>query len=189
MKPVAAALMVIVALNGAAQPPKKPAPKKDSPGAKPKTEVKPKPKIIDPLIIRITTTTGQGNKYAGSGGNKVYILINGDSEKKHRLTNREKPFQRGATDRFELRLDLDPATIESLRLVNESSDMWKCETITFQFFKKGKESRVLRHSPAQYLSSAPERKALHAKPYLDFKMKAVLEDPKKVAKGVGAKDG
>ena len=52
-------------------------------------------------VIKITTTTGQGNKYAGSGGNKVYILINGDPELKHRLTNKNKPFQRGATDKFE----------------------------------------------------------------------------------------
>jgi hypothetical protein len=189
MKPLAAVLMVIVVFNGTAQPPKKQPPKKDPPGTKPKAEAKPKPKIKDPLVIKITTTTGQGNKYAGSGGNKVYILINGDEGQKHRLTNREKPFQRGATDKFELKLDFDPSKIESLRLLNESSDMWKCETITFQFFKSGKESRVIRHSPGQYLSSATERKALHAKPFLDFKMRVVLEEPKKNAKGETTTDG
>ena len=190
MKAFAASWMMIVLWNVSAQPPKSDPPKKAPPGAKPKAEPKPKakPKIKDPLIIKITTTTGQGNKYAGSGGNKVYILINGDQEKKHRLTNREKPFQRGATDRFELKIDLDPNTIESVRLINESPDMWKCETISFQFFKSGKESRTIRHSPAQYLSSAPERKALHAKPFIDFKMRVVLEEPKKAENGEPPKD-
>src|SRR5689334_21497773 len=128
MKAIVASLSLIVLCGAFGQPPKNPPPKKDPPGAKPKPESKPKPKLVDPLIIKITTTTGQGNKNAGSGGNKVFILINGDAEMKHRLTNKNKPFQRGATDKFELKIDLDPAVIESIRLVNESADMWKCET-------------------------------------------------------------
>jgi hypothetical protein len=68
--------------------------------------------------------------------------------------------------------------------------MWKCETISFQFFKSGKESRIIRHSPAQYLSNAPERRALHAKPFVDFKMKVVLEEAKKKdTEGPTAKTG
>jgi len=189
MKAISVSLSLILLCGAFAQPPKSPPAKKDPPGAKPKADGKPKAMVVDPLVIKITASTGQGNKYAGSGGNKVYILINGDAEKKHRLTNKNKPFQRGATDKFELKIDLDPDVIESIRLVNESADMWKCETITFQFFKSGKESRLIRQSPGQYLSNAPERKALHAKPFIDFKMKVVLEDPKKPAKPEAEKEG
>lgn len=63
---------------------------------------------------------------------------------------RSKSFQRGAKENFELKnIDFDPSKIESLRLMNDSTDMWKCETISFQFFRAGKESKVHRHSSAQ----------------------------------------
>jgi len=169
MRTLTAALLLFSVISGSAQPPAK--------KEKPK-----KPKIKDPLVIKISTQTGQGNKYAGSGANKVFILINGEPEKKYHLTNKSKPFQRGALDKFQLDTDLDPATIESVRLVNESDDMWKCETITFQFFKGGKESKLLRHTIGQFISNAHERKALHAKPYVDIKMKVLLEEPKPPAK-------
>ena len=164
---------LILSLSAASQPPAKP-------------KAKEKPKVQDPLVLKVATTTGQGNKFAGTGGNKIYILVNGEPGKKYHLTNKNKPFQRGATDKFQLKLDIDPAEIESLRLVNESNDMWKCETITFQFFKAGKESKVFKHAPAQYLSAEGEKKALHAKPYIDFKMKVTLEEPKpKTEEGKG----
>ena len=195
MRTLVATLIVSVTFAAVAQPPagdKNPPPPtkpkdaskpktdtKPKPGEKPKTDAKAKPKPIkDPLIIKITTTTGQGNKYAGSASPRVYLLINGDEKQKHRLTNRDKPFQRGGKDSFELKIDFDPSKIESVRLSNESADVWKCETIAFQFFKAGKESKLLRHSPAQYLSNAPENRKLHAKPYVDIKMKVGMEEPK-----------
>jgi hypothetical protein len=190
MRTLVAILVVAIAVSVVAQPPggnKNPPPPNKSkdllkPGEKPKADAKPKPKPIkDPLIIKITTTTGQGNKYAGSATPRVYLLINGDDKQKHRLTNRNKPFQRGARDNFELKIDFDPAKIESVRLTNESDDMWKCETIQFQFFRRGKESRILKHEPMQYLSAAPERKKLHAKPFIDIKMKVGMDEPKKSA--------
>jgi hypothetical protein len=165
------------------QPPSKNPPKpgekpKDDPKAKPDAKPKPK-KIKDPLTIKVVTTTGQGNKYAGTDTARVYILLNADEKQKHRLTHKNKPFQRGAKDSFELKnIDFDPSKIESVRLLNDSADMWKCETISFQFFRAGKESKVHRHSPAQYLSKAEERKKLHAKPFVDLKMKVQMAEPK-----------
>jgi len=186
---VGLSLILLVGIGGAqTPPPKKPQSPPEKPKLDPKAktdpkgkpEAKPKPKKIkDPVTIKITTTTGQGNKYAGTGSSKIFILLNGDANHKYQLTTKPKPFQRGAKDSFELKnIDYDPDKIESVRILSESPDMWKCETISFQFFKAGKESRVHRHSPAQYLSNAPENKKLHAKPYIDLKMKVQLEAPK-----------
>src|SRR5688572_9617842 len=78
MKSLVGMSLILLVGMAAAQtpPPKKPQtpPEKAKPDPKAKTdlkgkpEAKPKPKKIkDPVTIKITTTTGQGNKYAGTG--------------------------------------------------------------------------------------------------------------------------
>jgi hypothetical protein len=154
MRIVAASLPWLIVLHLFAQAP---GGGKSLPGSKPKSEckpkadAKPKPKPIkDPLTIKVATTTGSANRYANSDAARVYILLNGDPTKKFRLTSKSKPFQRGATDRFERKnIDFDPTKIETIRLSNESSDVWKCETVAFQFFRAGRQYRVIRHAPGQ----------------------------------------
>ena len=81
------------------KPPGAPAQKDD--------KAKPKKKIpADALRIKVTTVTGGLSKYANTSNARIYVMFNGDDEQKARLTNKNKPFQRGATDTFEFRLDL-----------------------------------------------------------------------------------
>lgn len=177
----AAAIMVVICSLGSAQEKKSaPAPnEKQAPAEK-----KPAPKAKEPddrLMLTVVTRTGGTNKFARADKIQIFVLINGDREHKHRLFNPKKNnFELGATDTFaNIPIDMPLEKIESIRLAAEGDDMWKCETISFQFFQKELKSRLYKFNPARYVSAAKEKKAFASTPSLDFKLtvKPVLAPP------------
>jgi len=152
--------------------------------AKPKAAKSAK-KAPSPNEFRLTvvTRTGSGNRYGGANA-RIYVVINGDNEHRRILDNPKwDDFQVGAIDTFKnLRFDYPIDEIKSIQIKSESDDLWKCEWITFQFFKGGKQSKVYKFSPNRFVSAGPEKKAFHAVPFLEFKLTPKLEDPVEAAK-------
>jgi len=126
----------------------------------------------DQLTMTVITKTGSVAKWAKADKLQVFVTINNDEKHKIRIDNRIKGgFELGATDTFKgipVKLPLDE--IKTLRLSVEGKDMWKCETISFQFFQKGLQSHKYKFTPARYLSGEKERKGFTATTHVDFKL-------------------
>jgi hypothetical protein len=152
--------------------------------AKPKsTKAAKKPPSPNEFRLTVVTRTGSGNKYAGAGA-KIYVVINGDNEHRRILDNPKfDDFQVGAIDTFKnLRFDYPIDEIKSIQIKSESSDMWHCEWITFQFFKDGRQSKVYKFAPNRWLSAGIKGKAFKVVPFVEFKLTPKLEDPAEAAK-------
>lgn len=131
-----------------------------------------KKKDDDAITMTVVTKTGSLNKNARADAIKIFVLLNGDTDHKTRLKDPKKDnFELGATDKFQkipVKLPLDQIT--SIRLAVEGDDMWKCETISFQFFQGESQSKLYKFSPGRYLSAGKERKGYKAVKLLDFKL-------------------
>lgn len=158
--------------------PGQPAPPPGQPGAKAEEKKKPAPRTFkNRLRVRVVTKTGGANKFANTSTGRIYLLLNGDPEHKARLAAKgKKPFERGATDQFDLLFDLPAGEVKSVRLLSETADMWKCESFSVQFFQAGKQSAPYRFKPEQYFSASTERKLFHAVPFRDFPVKPALDE-------------
>jgi len=168
-----------------AQAEKKPPVSKDAakPAVKKPTE---KAEADDKLTMTVVTKTGGTNKFARADKVQIFVLVNGDRDHKQRLYNPKKNnFELGATDTFEkIPINVALEKIETLRLVAEGDDMWKCDSISFQFFQKGLQTKQYKFNPGRYLSAAKEKKAFATTPSLDFKLtvKPVLTPPEEETK-------
>jgi hypothetical protein len=162
-----AAVLVLFSSNLIAQPPKKKPPA-------PKGRAKAKAKADDALTLTVVTKTGRTNKFARANKIKIFVLLNADPAHQTQLLNpRKNNFELGATDTFKnIPVNLPLDKIESFRLAVEGDDMWHCESISFQFFQQGLESREYKFKPDRFLSTAKEKKAFKPVSHLDFKLAA-----------------
>lgn len=149
----------------------------------PKDAAKPNTAAKGELSMTVVTKTGKVNKFAATNGLKVYIFYNGDPMHRVQLDNpRKNDLELGATDTFRnLRVDPPLEEIKTLVLAVEGHDMWKCESISFQFFQKGLQTRMYKFNPDRFLSGSNEKRKLNAVPFLEFKLstKPVLAPPEK----------
>jgi hypothetical protein len=178
-----AAVLVLLASNLVAQPQKK-----NPPAPKGKTKAKAKAKADDRLTLTVVTKTGRTNKFARANKIKIFVLLNADTAHKTQLLNpRKNNFELGATDTFKnIPVNLPLDQIESIRVAVEGDDMWHCESISFQFFQKGLQSREHKFTPDRFLSSAKEKKAFKPVSQLDFKLTPTLAPPGDAVQGPGA---
>jgi len=137
--------------------------------AKPEGEKKP---ARDELTMTVVTKTGAVSKRAKADQLKVFVTINGDETQKVQLDNRKKDdFELGASDTFKnLRVKVPIEEIKTIRLSVEGKDMWKCESISFQFFQNDTQSQKFKFNPGRYLSEEKEKKGFNATTHVDFKL-------------------